>query len=92
LDRDQKGLGAYLYESLSQKIPVIGISKSLFNSHTDFIQSVYRPSSAKPLYISAIGIALKEACKKVETMYGLYRLPEMIKRADTLCRSNMLPD
>jgi len=89
LGKDRKGLGKYLFDSIGQNIPVIGVSKSCFNTDTELIRPVYRKSSKKPLYVSAIGIELENACEKVKTMNGEFRLPKMIKLADSVCRGTI---
>lgn len=89
LGKDKKGLGKLLHDALNQTIPVIGISKSCYNKDTELIKPVIRPSSTKPLYVSTIGIALDDACDMVSSMVGAYRLPKMIKLADTMSRSTI---
>lgn len=89
LGKDKKGLGKYLFDSIDQNIPIIGVSKSCFNKKTELIQPVYRKSSKKPLYVSSIGIDIENACKKIQLMSGEFRLPKMIKLADSVCRSTI---
>ena len=84
LDDERKyGLGAYLYDSLDKKIPIIGAAKSRFYSNTKYVEEVFRGESKKPLYVSAIGIELPEAALLIANMYGKYRLPNLIKEVDT---------
>lgn len=79
------GLGAYLYRELQETIPVIGVAKRPFhNTPKNF--EVYRGKSKNPLYVSAAGIDLEVAKKKVISMHGPYRIPEMLKTVDRLCR------
>ena len=67
LDADRKpGLGAYLYEALDQQIPIVGVAKNAFKSlpmdtANAVAQPVLRGRSQKPLYITAVGIDLREA-------------------------------
>ena len=86
LDHGKMGMGKYLYDALEGQVPVIGISKSCFKEDTDVIRAVKRPSSKHPLYVSSVGIHLDDACEKVRSMHGAYRLPAMIKLADQICR------
>ncbi|MBO6515717.1 MAG: endonuclease V [Bacteroidia bacterium] len=83
----EPGLGKHLYDALHGSIPIIGVSKSAYNRTTNRIQPVLRPSSSNPLYVSSVGIDLNDACLKIQQMAGSYRLPDMIKRADVLSRS-----
>ena len=87
LGNDKKGLGWHLHNALEGKIPVIGISKSLFKESEKVVISVKRESSIKPLFVSSIGIENKKAAKMVEEMHGEFRLPDMIKLADKMSRN-----
>lgn len=87
LSDEKTGLGGILYESIHHSIPVIGVCKSKYTGKTSKIVPVYRRASENPLYVSAIGIATEEAVAIVQEMSGPYRLPTLIKLADTVCRS-----
>ena len=67
LDNNKKGLGAYLYEALDKKTPIIGVAKSAFNNISPDTY-VYRGESKKPLYITVAGIALEEAKRAILKM------------------------
>ncbi len=86
LGKDKKGLGAYLYEALEEKVPVIGISKTAYFGAADLVREVVRWESVRPLYVSAIGIEVALAADWVREMAGAYRLPDMIKLADSMSR------
>jgi deoxyribonuclease V len=88
LGENSKGLGCHLYEALDCKIPVIGISKTSFLHAEKQVVPVLRTNSTKPLYVSAIGIDIAAAIKLVAEMDGDFRLPTMVKLADTMSRSN----
>ncbi len=90
LGYDRKGLGKYLFDSINHRIPIIGVSKSCFNKETELIRPVLRQSSKNPLYVSSIGIELDDACQKVKIMNGEFRLPKMIKLADSVCRNTVV--
>lgn len=79
----KKGLGAWLYESLAGKIPIIGVAKSRFHGNEQYVQEITRGKSHTPLYISSAGIELEEASQRVKNMSGDYRLPQLIKQVDT---------
>ncbi|MFP4015910.1 MAG: endonuclease V [Halanaerobiales bacterium] len=82
---NKPGLGAYLYSELQETVPVIGVAKRPFhNTPKNF--RIFRGKSKNPLYISAAGIDLEVAKKKIGSMYGPYRIPEMLKTVDRLCR------
>jgi len=85
LGESKKGLGAYLYEALDRKIPIIGVAKSPFRdiSKESFI---YRGESKKPLYITSVGIELNEAKEVIKGMYGRFRIPFLLKEVDRICR------
>jgi len=88
LGESKKGLGAYLYDALDTKIPIIGVAKSPFRdiSSDSFI---YRGESKKPLFITSIGIELDKAKEAIGNMYGKFRIPFLLKEADRVCRLNM---
>ena len=80
------GLGQHLYAALVDKIPVIGVAKNEFKGTPKEFE-ILRGQSTKPLYVSAIGIELTQAKKNVQTMYGKYRIPELLKQVDRLSRT-----
>ena len=85
--REKKGLGAYLYEALDCKIPIIGVAKTKFEGADNITELVYRGNSQNPLYVTSIGVELDWAAQQIYMMHGDYRLPTLLKEADTLCRS-----
>jgi deoxyribonuclease V len=87
LDDDKKhGLGGHLYEKLNGKIPIIGVAKTNFASIEKDKKPLLRGDSAKPLFITSIGIDLEEAFQKVETMAGEFRMPTLLKELDRLTK------
>ena len=86
-NENKKGLGAYLYESLNNMLPIIGAAKSKFYNNTKNTIELVRGQSKNPIYISAIGIELDEAAKLINNMYGEFRLPNLIKQVDTETRN-----
>jgi len=80
------GLGQHLYAALVDKIPVIGVAKNEFRGTPNEIE-ILRGQSVKPLYVSAIGIELAQAKHNVQSMYGKYRIPELLKQVDRLSRT-----
>ena len=85
LEQNRPGLGAYLYQSLDGRVPVIGVAKTRYLGASG-VQKIARGKSKQPLYISAIGLSLPEAAEHVYSMRGPYRTPTLLKRVDLLSR------
>lgn len=83
------GLGAYLFHTLDQKTPVIGVAKSVFGKAIHAIP-VLRGLSKRPIFITAAGIDPSLAAEKIRLMHGPNRIPTLLKRVDQLCRKEML--
>ncbi len=81
-NNDKPGLGHYLYEALDKKIPVIGVAKSGFHQNTKNVVDVLRGESSKPLFVSAVGIDLKEASMCIKKMSGNFRMPDILQVVD----------
>jgi deoxyribonuclease V len=87
LDPDGRpGLGARAHAELA--VPVIGVAKTAFRTATHAIP-VRRGTSARPLYVTAAGMPRTEAASLVQRMAGQYRLPDALRRADTLARHGL---
>lgn len=89
LSDEKMGLGGILYASLQRIVPVIGVSKTKYAGETTKVMPVYRGNSQNPLYVSAIGIDTAEAVALIKDMAGPYRIPTLIKLADTICRNSV---
>lgn len=85
VDGYKKGLGAYLFESINHKIPIIGVAKSYLKGSTAYLK-IYRGKSYNPLYVSAIGIDLNYAAKLIKSLKGDFRIPDILKKVDKLSR------
>ncbi|MFC6268824.1 endonuclease V [Frigoriflavimonas asaccharolytica] len=85
-DHQKKGLGAYLYENLDRKIPIIGVAKRDFFAIENLREKIYRGGSQNPLFITSIGIDLDIASKLIKDMKGEYRIPTLLKTVDHLTR------
>lgn len=84
IDNDKNfGLGGYLWEALSQKVPVIGVAKRAFHKNELTNEPVLRGDSKNPLYVSAIGLTLEIAVQRIEAMHGDYRMPTILQILDT---------
>jgi deoxyribonuclease V len=78
------GLGAHAHAEFG--IPVIGVAKSRFRTATHAVP-VVRGSSARPLFVTSCGLPAADAADLVRRMAGRYRLPDALRRADTLART-----
>ncbi len=79
------GLGMHLWKTLDGKKIIIGVAKRHF-IESDAIE-VFRGTSRRPLYVTAAGIEPAIAADLIAKMYGKYRIPELLKQADSLSRS-----
>ena len=82
-DQQKPGLGAYLYQKLEEKIPVIGVAKSNFLKNKKSSIELLRGESTKPLYVTAVGINLNEAAENIGNMDGNFRMPTLLQQLDT---------
>ena len=85
-DRDpggRRGLGAHAHAAFG--IPVIGVAKSRFRAVTHAVPVVRGPS-VRPLFVTAAGMSAADAADLVRCMAGRYRLPDVLRRADTPAR------
>ena len=78
------GLGVHAHAEFG--IPVIGVAKSPFSTATHAVP-VMRGYSVRPLFVTASGMPSAEAADLVRCMAGWYRLPDALRRADTLART-----
>ena len=83
-DEQRPGLGKHLFDSLEGQIEVIGVAKRSFSGVGE-AHEVLRGESVKPLYITTTG-CLETAKSNIASMFGEYRIPWLLKRADQLCR------
>src|SRR6185437_8578832 len=84
LDPDGRpGLGAHAHTEFG--VPVIGVAKTAFRTATHAIP-VLRGTSARPLYVTAAGISRLGAAELVRQMAGRHRMPDALRRVDTLAR------
>lgn len=80
------GLGTHLHHEFA--IPVIGVAKTAYHTATHAIP-VRRGTATRPLYVTAIGVDPGSAVTWVTDMTGVFRLPDALRRADTLSRSRV---
>lgn len=77
------GLGRYCHETFG--VPVIGIAKTAFRG-AEHAVPVRRGEASRPIYVTAAGIPKGDAAKLVTDMAGPYRLPDAVRRVDSLAR------
>ncbi|MBT8227157.1 MAG: hypothetical protein HKP61_01595 [Dactylosporangium sp.] len=78
------GLGAHAHAEFA--VPVIGVAKTAFRGATHAIE-VHRGAASRPLYITSIGVPAERAATLVRGMAGPYRMPDALRRVDTLSRT-----
>jgi deoxyribonuclease V len=82
------GLGAHAHDEFG--VPVIGVAKTAFRTATHAVP-VLRGRSARPLYITAAGLPVKEAADLVVHMAGPFQRPDALRRVDALARTGQRP-
>jgi deoxyribonuclease V len=85
-DDGNYGLGGYLFEQLDNKTPVIGVAKTNFALIEKNKCSVLRGQSARPLYITSLGIDADIAAQQIQCMHGEFRMPSLLKQLDALTK------
>jgi len=80
----EPGLGAHAHDELG--IPVIGVAKAPYRGASHAVP-VRRGASARPLWVTSVGLPADEAAALVAGMAGGARLPDALRRADRLSRS-----
>ena len=65
---------------------MIGVAKSRYRTATHAVP-VLRGSSARPLFVTSAGMPRADAADLVRRMTGRHRLPDALRRADTLARA-----
>ncbi len=85
-DDGNYGLGGYLYEVLQKKIPVIGVAKTNFALIEKNKREAKRGQSARPLYITSLGIDQDLAALQIQKMHGDFRIPTLLKYLDGLTK------
>ena len=88
LGHEKKGLEAYLFEVRQSLGAVVGIAKSRFVG-AEPVGEVFRGQSRRPLFFSAVGMELAEACARIEEMYGKFRVPWAMSEVDRLAREHL---
>lgn len=79
------GLGWRLWEALGETTPVIGVAKNAYDG-APAETAVLRGDSARPLFVTAVGVDEALARDWIRAMHGPHRLPSLLKLADRLSR------
>ena len=74
------------YVPIFKKISIVGVAKNLFKEpHQDRI-TIFRGESTKALFVTALGIDVKETAENIKKMHGDFRIPTLLKKVDMLGR------
>ena len=87
LEQGHPALGRHLYNSLDKAVAVIGVAKSRFRN-SDLAVEIRRGRSNKPLFVTAAGIESTVAANSILEMSGDFRIPTLLKLADSIARQN----
>lgn len=79
------GLGGHLHAALGGTTPVVGVAKTAYRG-SGFATPVLRGTSARPLWVTAMGIEVEHAARLVTGMHGEHRLPTLVGLVDRLAR------
>jgi len=79
---EQPGLGWHLHDRRGDV--VIGVAKTRY-AGAEAVE-VVRGDSARPLFVTAVGIDVNVAAARVRAMHGDFRVPTLIRLADALAR------
>jgi deoxyribonuclease V len=82
------GLGAYVHRHFGGRLAVVGVAKNAFRG-SDFAVEVLRGTSARPLYVTALGMDAGDAAAEVRAMHGEHRMPTLLARVDDLARGKL---
>jgi deoxyribonuclease V len=86
LGPDRPGLGVHLHRALGDAVPVVGVAKNEFAGARAVAVPVIRGASARPLWVTAVGVDPAAAASRVAVMHGAHRIPTLLLRADHVAR------
>ncbi len=86
-DAGLPGLGAHFHVALDGRVPVIGVAKTNFATVHQLKAEVLRGASAKPLYVTAMGMPLEQAANHARSMHGEFRMPHLLSELDRLTKT-----
>lgn len=82
LGPERPGLGWHLHQRVGGC--VLGVAKTTFEGAEAL--EVIRGDSARPLYVTSIGIPPAEAAARIGAMHGEHRMPTLLRLVDGLAR------
>jgi deoxyribonuclease V len=82
------GLGRHLWKALEGKKKIIGVAKKHYRGSE--AAKVFRGKSRQPLYVTAAGMEQPMAAGLIANMHGKFRLPTLLKQADSLSRNHVV--
>jgi len=88
-DQELPGLGKYLFNELDGCSQVVGVAKNRFKTLSEK-SAVYRGLSTKPVYVTSTFEDQEAVKANVQSMHGKFRIPTLLKLADTHCRETLL--
>ncbi|MBL7953660.1 MAG: endonuclease V, partial [Flavobacteriales bacterium] len=77
----------HLHSALNGRVPIIGVAKTNFTTLHQLKAEVLRGASAKPLYVTAMGLPLGEAAEHIKRMHGVFRMPHLLSELDRLTKT-----
>jgi deoxyribonuclease V len=81
------GLGAHLHRAIGGAAAVIGVAKRAFAGNRSVpVQTVLRGRSARPLYVTSVGVDPVVAADCIRRMHGAHRIPTALRLVDRLAR------
>ncbi len=83
----KKGLGAKLFDELGGTTPIVGVAKTAFATATNAVK-VYRGTSSRPLFVTSVGMDVREAANALKRMHGNNRLPTILTLVDRLSKGH----
>lgn len=84
LDTDgTAGMGAHLHAHEHGRFAVVGVAKNAYGDGS-FARAVLRGGSKKPLYVTAMGVDVELAARRIEAMHGRHRIPTLLGWVDRL--------
>jgi deoxyribonuclease V len=84
------GLGAILHEAMGERIPVVGVAKTVFGDAASWCVPVVRGGSRRPLFVSAVGLCTEEAADGIRNMHGRHRIPTLLQLVDREARATLV--
>ena len=82
------GLGGHLFNAIGRQVPIIGVAKRAYSGNSTALP-LLRSSSKRPLFITAMGIAVEDTKAHIASMAGKNRIPTILKAVDSLARGRL---